>query len=281
VNAAKAAGGFRCTDILPLPEQMRMTTRYSSSGRATGAVSRFDLLCDLVAEHRADADAVAISTVIDVNRDLHDIYFDAPNAAGAANDRDASDIVNPWGGIEALLTHALSSLFDMPTAHSPMYEDSELMNSDAGVMEPAKAAEGISVAFLHCLFKGLSASPRIVTDPSAFGRQGVISAEDISCLVTPAGCLGLPVLAALHQGITVVEVRDRTNVMRNSLQDLPWAEGQFFQAENYFEAAGMIAALRAGVAHDTLRRPLNLTRGSDTVRADERETAPILRKRLG
>jgi hypothetical protein len=221
---------------------------------------------------------VAISTVIDVNRDLHDIYFDAPNTIAAANNRDGRDIVNPWGGIEALLTHSLSSLFDMPTAHAPMYEDSELMNSDAGVMDPAKAAEGISVAFLHCLFKGLSASPRIVTDPSAFGRHGVISAEDISCLIIPAGCLGLPVLAALHQGITVIEVRDRANVMRNSLRDLPWAEGQFLQAENYFEAAGMIAALRAGVAHDTLKRPIEMTRGSDMMQESDRQLAPAQRQ---
>jgi hypothetical protein len=214
---------------------------------------------------------VAISTVIDVNRDLHDCYFDAPDAA---NDSDGSDIVNPWGGIEALLTHSLSSLFDIPTAHSPMYEDVELMNSDPGVMDPAKAAEGISVAFLHCLFKGLSASPRVVTDPSAFGRGGVISVEDISCLVIPSGCLGLPCLAALHQGIAVIEVRD-TNVMRNSLRDLPWAEGQFFQAANYFEAAGMVAAMRAGVAHDTLRRPLHLARGSDILHESERQRAPM------
>ena len=163
------------------------------------------------------------------------------------------------------LTHALSTLFDIPTAHSPMYEDVELMNSDPGVMAPAKAAEGVSVAFMHCLFRGLSASPRIVTDPSAFGRRGLISAEDISCLIIPSGCLGLPVLAALHQGVAVVEVRDSTNVVRNSLKDLPWAEGQFLQVENYLEAAGAVAAMRAGVAHGALKRPLPLARGSDMV----------------
>jgi hypothetical protein len=281
VNAARAAGGFRCTEIRSLPESILMSTRYSSSGRATGCVSRFDLLCDLVAERRASYDAVAISSVIDVDRDLHDTYFDAPNSA-ALNDGSERDIVNPWGGIEALLTHGLSSLLNIPTAHSPMYEDVELMNSDAGIMDPTKAPEGISVAFLHCLFKGLSASPRIVTNPQAFGRQGVIAAEDISCLVIPAGCLGLPVLAAAHQGIPVIEVRDGTNRMRNSLQDLlPWGDGQFLQAGNYFEAAGMIAAMRAGVAHDTLQRPLRLACGSDSVRVEDRQPAPALRHRLG
>jgi hypothetical protein len=254
VNAAKAAGGFACTGILALSSQMQMAAHYSSSGRAMGTVSRFDILCDLVAEHRAAADAVAIATVVDVAREDYDRYYDH---AG-----DDGDAINPWGGVESLLTHGLSTLFDIPTAHSPMYERAEFMDSDAGVMSPAKAAEGVSLSFMHCLFKGLSASPGIVADPSVFGHRGVISVEDISCLITPAGCLGLPVLAALHQGIAVIEVQDSRNVMRNALQDLPWKDGQFVQVENYLEAAGMVAAMRAGVAPDTLKRPLDLVRGS-------------------
>lgn len=277
VNAAKAAGGFACSGILAVPKQMHMTAHYSGSGRATGTVSGFDFLCDLIAEHRDACDAVAISTVIDVSRELHDTYFEAPAAANES----ADGIVNPWGGIEALLTHGLSSVFNMPTAHSPMYEDVDLMNSDADVMEPAKAAEGISVTFMHCILKGLSASPRIVTDPSLFGRDGVISAEDISCLIVPSGCLGLPVIAALHQGIAVIEVRDRANLMRNSLETLPWAEGQFFRAENHFEAAGIVAAMRAGVAHESVRRPLSLTKGSDLLQEAKRKRAPALSRRVG
>jgi hypothetical protein len=275
VNAARAAGGFACSEIVAVSQQMEMKAQYAGSGRAAGTVSRFDLLCDVVAEHRKSCDAVAISTVIDVSRELHDIYFDAPKAVNA----ESRGIVNPWGGIEALLTHGLSSLFDIPTAHSPMYEDVELMNSDADVMEPAKAAEGISVAFLHCILKGLSVSPQIFTDPTLFGRSGVLSAEDLSCLVVPSGSLGLPVLAALHQGIPVIEVKDRNNLLSNTLQNLPWADRQFFQAENYFEAAGILAALRAGVAHETVQRPLGLARGSDVLQAEKRKHG--LDRRMG
>jgi hypothetical protein len=275
VNAARAAGGLACSEIVAVSQQMEMKAQYAGSGRAAGTVSRFDLLCDVVAQHRDSCDAVAISTVIDVSRELHDMYFDAPKAAN----EESRGIVNPWGGIEALLTHGLSSVFDIPTAHSPMYEDTELMNSDADVMEPAKAAEGISVAFLHCILKGLSVSPRIVTDPTLFGRSGVLAAEDLSCLIVPSGSLGLPVLAALHQGIPVIEVKDRNNLLSNTLQELPWADRQFFQAENYLEAAGILAALRAGVAHETVRRPLGLARGSDVLQVDKRTRG--LGRRLG
>ena len=48
-------------------------------------------------------DAVAISSVIDVPHDYHQGYFDAKG-----------EMINPWGGVEAMLTHALSSLYNVP-----------------------------------------------------------------------------------------------------------------------------------------------------------------------
>jgi hypothetical protein len=59
------------------------------------------------------------------------------------------------------------------------------------------------VRFLPCTLKGLHRSPRIITDAHAMNRPGVFTAADVSCLVIPDGCLGLPTLAALEQGIPV------------------------------------------------------------------------------
>ena len=53
-------------------------------------------------------------------------------------------------------------------------------------------------------------------------HHGVLTAADISCLVIPDGCVGLPTLAALEQGIPVIAVRENKNVMRNDLTVLPW-----------------------------------------------------------
>jgi hypothetical protein len=102
-------------------------------------------------------------------------------------------------------------------------------------------------------------SPRIVTDPTAMTRSAVITAEDASCLVIPDGCLGLPTLAALEQSIPVIAVRENRNLMRNDLSNLPWRTGQFHRIENYWEAAGVIAALRAGIDPAAVRRPLKYT----------------------
>ncbi len=74
-------------------------------------------------------------------------------------------------------------------------------------------------------------------------------------LIQPDGCLGLPTLAALQQGIPVIAVRENQSVMRNDLTQLPWDAGQLQIVENYWEAAGVMMALRAGIAPESVRRP--------------------------
>ena len=165
-------------------------------------------------------------------------------------------MVNPWGGVEAMLTHAISALYDVPSAHSPMLETQEIANSDPGVVDPRMAAEAVSLALLQCILKGLQKSPQIVSDPWAMQHHSVLTAGDVSCLVIPDGCLGLPTLAALEQGIPVIAVRENRNLMDNDLTRLPWADGQLHIVENYWEAAGVMSALRAGIDPNAVRRPI-------------------------
>ncbi len=91
-------------------------------------------------------------------------------------------------------------------------------------------------------------------------RPGIFTVEDVSCLIIPNGCLGLPTLAALHQGIPVIAVRENANLMRNDLTALPWSPGQFHLVDNYWEAAGVLSALKAGIDPNCVRRPLPETR---------------------
>lgn len=42
--------------------------------------------------------------------------------------------------------------------------------------------------------------------------------------------------------------------MRNDLTRLPWAADQLHVVENYWEAAGVIAAMKAGIAAESVRR---------------------------
>jgi hypothetical protein len=225
---------------------MRLISEYSPSGRAVGRVEGLSELVSELLARRAEFDSVAISSIIKIpSRRLHAEYFQS-----------GGDMINPWGGVEALLTHTVSMFLDVQSAHSPMIEDQLISNMDVGVVDARQAAEAISFTYMQCILKGLHRAPRVVTGPSAMSHPSVLTACDISCLVVPDGCVGLPTIAALEQGIPVIAVRENTNIMENDLRALPWRAGQLHIVENYLEAAGVMTALRCGVALDTLRRPL-------------------------
>ena len=248
VSGARATYGLSCPGVVCLKPAVRSIAQSTTAGRAAGRVEELEGLCSLLEHSEGEYDAVAVSSVIDVPHHVHQGYFDARGG-----------MVNPWGGVEAMLTHALSSIYNVPTAHSPMFESRQVANMDPGIVDPRMAAEAVSTTFLQCTLKGLQRSPRIVVDETAMHRPEVLTVEDISCLVIPNGCVGLPTLAALEQGISVIAVRENRNLMKNDLSQLPWKPGQFHQVNNYWEAIGVIAAMRAGVDPLSVRRPLNDT----------------------
>lgn len=247
VSAARAALGLSCPKVIMIEENVLMKALFSSSGRAVGIIERFEHLCEVLEKHRSEYDAIALSTMINVPSNYHEDYF-----------KDA-DMVNPWGGVEAMLTHSISTLFDIPSAHSPMMESKDILDLDLGVVDPRKAAELVSVTYLHCVLKGLHRSPRIITDRQLLKQSGALTASDVSCLVIPYGCLGLPTLAALEQGIPVIMVKENRNTMKNNLEELPFASGKLIVVENYLEAAGVMNALRSGVSLESVRRPIAYT----------------------
>ena len=249
VSAARSSYGLVCPEVIKLSPPVRMRAEFTDFGTAAGEIRGLERVFAVLEEQEGEYDAVAISSVISVPEEFHQGYFDA-----------AGEMVNPWGGVEAMLTHAVSSRFNVPSAHSPMFETQDIANRDPGVVEPRMAAEAISLTFFESVLKGLYKSPRIVTDSSQISEPGVISAADVSCLVIPDGCVGLPTLAALEQGIPVVAVRENKNLMENDLTTLPWRSDQLYIVENYWEAAGVLCAIRGGIAPESVRRPLAHTR---------------------
>jgi hypothetical protein len=243
VSASRASFGLSCPGVLTLDPPPPVESHYAASGRAVGTVSGLERLFSTLDHHRGEYDAVALTTQIQLDPRLRIDYYGS-----------RGEIVNPWGGVEAILTHAVSTLYDVPAAHSPMLESREIAALELGVVDPRIAAEAISVAFFICVLKGLQRSPRIV--PATSPRPGVLRVEDVSCLVVPDKVVGLPTLAALEQGIPVVAVRENENLMENDLLALPWPPDRLHVVDNYWEAAGVVACLRAGIDPATVRRPL-------------------------
>ncbi len=243
VNAARASYGLQVSRTVGVDSRFRMIARHTSSGTAAGQVEGLDHLWDTLDPHKEEFDAIAITSVIDVPAHYHRDYYEERGA-----------MVNPWGGVEAILTHTISSRYGVPAAHSPMFESREIAELDVGVVDARMAAEVISATFLQSILRGLQHSPRLIE--THLDRTSSLTAENIACLVIPDGCLGLPTLAALQQGIMVISVRENQNVMKNDLNDLPWRSGQYLRVDNYWEAAGVLAALNAGLEPASVRRPL-------------------------
>ena len=249
VSAARATYGLNCPKVIKLDPPLRMTAEFMKSGRAAGEINGLERVLAVLDENLGTFDAVAIASIIDIDDETHEEYFH----------RDG-EMINPWGGVEAMLTHAVSMLYEVPCAHSPMLENHKVANFDLGLVEPRLAAEAVSLTFVQCMLKGLHRSPRIVTDSDAMHETGLLSAADVSCLVIPDKCVGLPTLAALEQGIPVIAIRENDNLMQNDLHVLPWASNQLHVVENYWEAVGVMTALKAGITPSSLRRPLAATR---------------------
>ncbi len=241
VSSARVTLGLDC-DVHEMKNIIESVSRYSKSGRAVGEINSLEKIFQVVEKHKNDYDAVALSTFIRVPEHFHKEYFNG-------ND----EMVNPWGGIEAMLTHGIAEIFNIPCAHSPMMTSKEVMKLELGVVDPRKAPETSSVTYLHCILKGLHRAPRIVP----FDKG--LTLEDISCLIIPDGCIGLPVLACLENNIPVIAVKENTNNMKNNLKNLPFKKGKLFTADNYLEAVGIMHSLKAGVSPESVRRPIKHT----------------------
>ncbi len=241
ISSARVTLGLDC-DVFEMEHIVESASHYSALGRAIGEIKTLEKLFDVIKKYKVDYDAIGLSTFIKVPNHFHEKYFSS------------DEMVNPWGGVEAILTHSIAEVFDIPCAHSPMMTSSEIYDLELGIVDPRKAPETSSTTYLHCVLKGLHRSPRIVSPDDGIGLK------DISCVIVPEGCLGLPTLACLENDIPLIVVKENRNLMKNNLRELPFKSGKLFIVDNYLEAVGVLISLRNGVTPSTVRRPIEHTK---------------------
>lgn len=236
VNAARATWGCNVSEVVLLNHPPILTADYSPAGKATGSVKHTDELYTVLANRAGTYNAVAIASVIQCPETHHADYF-----AGKLP-------VNPWGGVEAILTNEIGRRFNVPCAHAPMLENEDIGQMEVGIVDPRMAAEAISYAFFHCVLKGLHKAPKIV--PQSYPQA--LTVADIKALVIPKNAYGPATRGALKHNIPIISVRENTNLAYS----LSEAGTDLYIADNYIEAAGLLACLKAGIDPLTTRRPL-------------------------
>ena len=209
------------------------------SGAFCGEVSNPDTLLKsaryLIA---CGATAIAIATHIDIEdmeKDL-DKYF-------------KGELANPFGGTEALLSHTVSHLLKIPCAHAPILSKLEKdYYESVGVVDPRASSEVVSPGYLGCILKGLNKSPQV--SENGF----TITLSDVKVIIVPYGCCGgVPALVAKKYNIPLIAVKENKTVFDVTPEKM---DMNAIVVDNYVEAIGVVAALKAGIAVETLRRPL-------------------------
>lgn len=150
--------------------------------------------------------------------------------------------VDPLAGAEAVISHLVVRQFQVPCAHAPALQPLPLDPS----ISPRSAAEELGHTFLPCVLAGLSRAPRFSSSPA-----DAVSARQVDALIVPATALGGSAVLSFSQTATqIIAVAENTTAVK---VDAACLGIDAVLVGSYLEAAGAIAAQRAGVSLDSLR----------------------------
>jgi hypothetical protein len=244
LNAARAVKGIDCEIYTVVHEELGIEIEWSQSGSAAGTVLRPEAILaavDFLRAHGADA-VGGVSVIHGVTKEMFSKHL-------------RGEIPNPSGAVEAIITHLISKIFRIPTAHAPLPYYQDLKESDTA--NPRASAEFISTPHYFCVLKGLARAPRLVPIANLENVPAhLISVNNIGAIIMPATCLGgIPALAAEFSGIPLIAVKDNRTILdlTNKKMRMP----NVVEVDSYLEAAGVVLALRQGISLESVRRPIH------------------------
>lgn len=206
---------------------------YIKNKIATGDHSGVDELITQVGQYEYDALAIATEIIVDKRVALN--YF-------------RNGGVNPWGGIEAIVSKKISKALNKPVVHGPIESQETLDNDELlflpynEIVDKRMAAEVISTTYIYCLFKGLLKAPR-----PCMIIEGNLNWTDIDFLISPYGCIGEPHKSCGKNNIPIIVVKENKTVLNDGIPK------NAIVVESYVEAAGVIATKKTGVTIDSVR----------------------------
>ena len=246
IEAMRTVAGLPITQVLVTRKPFDITCVFSEYGHATGVFGDMEPCFTGIEQLAKTAEGICIASELFVDDALRQRYYNQ------------QDIPNPWGGAEAILTHTMTTYFPIPITHGPLLGD--VANAMLGTRgDPRDTSELISSTYIGSVLKGLHRSPRPVArtgGPSC--DPGVVSTEDLAALVLPATAVGgLPFFMCLERGVPVILVEENQTAFGTSPADLGLADHPaIIRVKSYPEAAGVLLAMKAGIALDQIKRPV-------------------------
>jgi len=238
IAAAQATLGLNITDVLVTDQPLGVELRSGDSGATWGTIANLDSLL------RAAEKLIKVSQVNAIAVVAR--FPDDSDSEALQNYRQGKG-VDALAGAEAVISHVIVREFAIPCAHAPALQPLPLDPS----VSPRAAAEELGYTFLPCVLVGLSRAPQIITDCDCI-QFGDFTADSIDAIVTPySACGGAGLLALNHlphvQTIFVKENQTALNVTPEMLGL------QGIRVENYWEAIGVLTAMKAGINPQSLR----------------------------
>jgi hypothetical protein len=248
VNTVRAVHGVDIVDCIVTPGPIGSRCVKNRSGAYVGTVDHPEVLLD-ACRQLIDQGANAIAVTTQIQGLPADEYVQHFAGTGEPN---------PMGGVEAVISHLIVDRFRIPAAHAPMINLKQLDLEDR-VVDARGGGEMASVSGLACVLIGLRQAPQIERTPRLRAAD-LINVNNVLAVVAPATCLGgVPVLCAIDRGIPVIAVESNETILAVTGSSLGIEDG-VIEARSYTEAAGLLLALRHGIAPGSLTRPLETMR---------------------
>ncbi len=235
IAAARATLGLTITDIITTDRDLDIELQAGKSGATWGTIANPDSLLRAADKLVNDCKVQAIAVIA---------RFPDDTDSEALQDYRQGQGVDALAGAEAVISHLIVREFGIPCAHAPALSPLPL---DPRVC-PRAAAEELGYTFLPCVLVGLSRSPQFT---SILNSSSTLTRDDIDVVIIPeSACGGAAILALNSLNRQTIFVKENTT----SLSVYPQMLGlRGITVNNYLEAIGILAAIKAGVNPQSLK----------------------------
>jgi hypothetical protein len=263
LNAARAVKGVACDTYTVLREELGVHIAWSETGCAVGTVLNPGAILEAVEffTERGMEAIGGVSVIHGVTKEMFVKHLQGKTP-------------NPSGGVEAIITHLISKLFRVPTAHAPLpyYQDVK----ERETINPRASAEFISTPHYFCVLKGLAKAPHLIPIATLDNvAPHLTSLNDIGAVIMPADALGgIPALAAEFSDIPLIAVKENQTVLNITNEKM--GMHNVIEVNSYLEAAGVVVALREGISLESLRRPIHASQRVDLPASDDQNLSRTL-----
>ena len=239
LNATKAIYGCEILGWVKTEKPLRIMPDLSKFGFSTGEINNLECLIDkALLLKKSGATAIAICAAIP------DLPLNAEYISGRG--------IDPIGGVESMISHAVSSVTGLVSAHAPILLLEEKVNYNE--VSPVSASEYVAKTFLPSVINGLRYAPKIVTSRDSHNND-LLSFNNISKLIVPSSAFGSAGVLFLNEiSDKVVLVKENKTCLQTNSEDI---NINFNFVEKYKEIIDKKAFDKLGIVPEALERPLS------------------------